>query len=35
MAQWEINFGSGWEALDMTNPQHQAYMKAMLAGIAP
>ena len=35
MAQWEINFGSGWEALDMTNPQHQTYMKAMLAGIAP
>jgi len=34
-AEWEIDFGTGWVPLDMTNPQHQAYMQAMLAGTAP
>jgi len=34
-AEWEIDFGTGWVPLDMTNPQHQAYMQAMLAGNAP
>lgn len=33
--QWEIDFGNGWTPLDMTDPQHQAYMQAMLAGTAP
>jgi hypothetical protein len=34
-AQWEIDFGTGWTPLDMTDPQHQAYLQAMLAGNAP
>ena len=33
--QWEIDFGMGWEPLDITDPEHQAYMQAMLAGTAP
>jgi len=33
--QWEIDFGTGWEPLDITDSQHQAYMQAMLAGTAP
>ena len=34
-AEWEIDFGTGWAPLDMTDPQHQAYIQAMLAGTAP
>lgn len=34
-AEWEVDFGTGWVPLDMTDPQHQAYMQAMLAGTAP
>jgi hypothetical protein len=33
--QWQIDFGMGWEPLDITDPEHQAYMQAMLAGTAP